>query len=108
MDTIEFSPAERPALRMIMGCRRRGSLNFRAKSTRYNALGFLQSIYRDRDLPLPVRTRAAIEALLFESPKLSATAILTQDDFATGLDRAIARSGLELELIEARPVQQRE
>ena len=55
-----------------------------------NALGFLQAIYRDRQLPLPVRLRAAIEALPFESPKLSATAILTQDDFAVRLDRALA------------------
>jgi hypothetical protein len=33
--------------------------------------------------------RAAIEALLFESPKLSATAVLTSDDFADRLEKAI-------------------
>jgi len=38
----------------------------------------------------------------FESPKLSATTILTMDDFAVRLDRALARSGPKL--IEAQPL----
>jgi len=71
-------------------------------------LDFLRAVYLNEGLPLGVRMRAAIEAAPYLHPKLSATAILTPDDFATRLDRAIARSGLELELIEARPVQQRE
>ena len=50
------------------------------------ALGLLQAVYRDGALPLGVRMRAAIEALPFESPKLSATAVLTADDFATRLE----------------------
>ncbi len=57
-----------------------------------DALGFLQAIYRTRGVPLPVRIKCAIEALPFESPKLSATAVLTSEDFAERLDRAIARS----------------
>jgi hypothetical protein len=45
-----------------------------------------------RVAPLSVRMRAAVEALPFESPKLTATALLTSDDFASLLDRAIERS----------------
>ncbi len=58
------------------------------------SLSFLQSIYRSASLPLPVRMRAAIEALPFESPKLSATAIIQGDSFAERLERAIARSSM--------------
>jgi hypothetical protein len=57
-----------------------------------NALDFLQSIYRNPLQPLPVRIRCAVEALPFESAKLTATALLTSDDFATLLDKAIERS----------------
>ena len=60
-----------------------------------NALGFLQAIYKSREVPLSVRMRAAIEALRFESPKLSATAVLTSEDFADRLEKAIARSGVK-------------
>ena len=37
-------------------------------------------------MPLSVRLRAAIEALPFESPKLSATAVVQGNDFTTLLD----------------------
>ena len=57
-----------------------------------NALDFLQSIYRNPLQPLPVRIRAAVEALSFESPKLTATALMTSDDFATMLEKAIKRA----------------
>jgi hypothetical protein len=36
--------------------------------------------------------RAAMAALPFESPKLIATALLTNEDFGTLLDKAIERS----------------
>jgi hypothetical protein len=61
-----------------------------------NALGFLQAVYKSLGMPLSVRMRAAIEALPFESPKLSATAVLTSEDFADRLEKAIARSGVKM------------
>jgi len=54
----------------------------------------LQSIYRDEEVALPTRMRAAIESLPYETPKLSATAIATMDGqtFAEALERCIERS----------------
>ena len=43
------------------------------------SLKLLQAIYKDKKQPLNVRVRCAIEALPFEVPKLSATAIATMD-----------------------------
>jgi hypothetical protein len=58
------------------------------------SLQLLQAIYRDKKQPLNVRVRCAIEALPFEVPKLSATAITTMNgnSFAEALERAINRS----------------
>jgi hypothetical protein len=70
-----------------------------------SALALLQAVYRDPRQPLSVRMRAAIEALLFESPKLTATAVLTREDFAERLERATARSlAAKLNLIEAESI----
>ena len=68
-----------------------------------SALAPMQSIYRDPRVPLPVRMRAASEALPFETPKLGAVAVtsLTANDFAAALDRAIQRSGKAPLMIEA-------
>jgi hypothetical protein len=65
-----------------------------------DALSYLQSIYRNPLQPTPLRMRAALIALPFESPKLSAIANLSPEDFSERLERAITRSGVRL--IEAK------
>jgi hypothetical protein len=58
------------------------------------ALPLLQLAYRGKVELTPQQMRAAIEALPFEVPKLSATAITSMDErsFAAQLERAIERS----------------
>ncbi len=58
------------------------------------SLLLLQAVYKDKNQPLTVRMRSAIECLPFENPKLSATAIATMNgkNFAEALERAIERS----------------
>ena len=70
------------------------------------SLAFLQAVYCNDGLPLHVRMKAAIAALPFEHPKLSATlAVQADDSFAARLQAAIARSnGVEAyRAIEAAP-----
>ena len=61
-----------------------------------HSLDFLQAVYRDPMQPLSVRMRAAIEALPFEAPKLSAVAVSSMSGAAERLERAIARSGVNV------------
>jgi hypothetical protein len=62
----------------------------------------LKIIYQCLDLPLPVRMRAAIAAIPFETPKLQMVAQITENDIATLLDRRIKRYE-EAKLIEHQP-----
>jgi hypothetical protein len=58
------------------------------------SLDLLRRVYRSTQQPMSMRMRAAIEALPFEVPKLSATVIATMDGktFAEALERCIERS----------------
>lgn len=53
------------------------------------SLDLLQKVYRNPDIPLPVRIRAAGLALPHEHPRLQVTAQVTENDFATILERRI-------------------
>ena len=72
------------------------------ESPKLDALRYLQMIYRDPQLSTAVRMRAAGLALPFESPKLAVTAVVSEQDFATVLDRRLKRIE-EMKLIEAKP-----
>jgi hypothetical protein len=57
------------------------------------ALSLLQAVYRNKQVPLNTRMRAATIAIQYETPKLAVTGYLRDDaTFAQALDRAIARS----------------
>jgi hypothetical protein len=75
-----------------------------------NSLEFLQAVYRNPALGLPVRMRAAIAALPFELPKLAVTAVISEQNFAEALERRL--QNMERinngDVIEAKPVPQAE
>jgi len=71
-----------------------------------NASGLegLQAVYRNPRLPLQMRIRAMIAALPFETPKLAVTATVSENDFATLLDRRLKRiEEMKAKAIEATP-----
>jgi hypothetical protein len=68
------------------------------------SLEFLKAVYCNNELPLATRMRAAIAALPFENPKLAVSALVNEQDFATMLDRRIARLK-EVRLIEQQKVE---
>jgi hypothetical protein len=58
-----------------------------------NSLEFLQAVYRDDEIPLYTRLRAAIAAAPYEHPRLSVQALVTpNEEFAKRLELAITRS----------------
>jgi hypothetical protein len=61
-----------------------------------SALGLLQSVYRDPEVPLHTRIRCAALALPHEVPRLTAVANIDVNDFADKLEKAITRSGVRL------------
>jgi hypothetical protein len=64
------------------------------------ALEYLQTLYKNPLLPLPVRMRAAMAALPHESPRLSAVANIDVADFSEKLEETITRT--RVALIEAK------
>ena len=66
-------------------------------------LSFLKAVYMNADLPLSVRMRAAIELLPFTHPKLAVTAVVSEQDFATVLDRRLKRIE-EMKLLEKKTI----
>jgi hypothetical protein len=64
-------------------------------------IDFLCAVYRDPRQPMHRRLKAAIEAAPYVHPQLKATAVvISGNDFATRLERAIERSGVGPKLIE--------
>ena len=66
-------------------------------------LSFLKAVYMNADLPLSVRMRAAIELLPFTHPKLAVTAVVSEQDFATVLDRRLKRIE-QMKLLEKKTI----
>ena len=69
------------------------------------SIDLLRAVYRNSSLPLTTRMRAAIAALPFETPKLAVTATVSENDFATLLDRRLKRiEEMKANAIGATPV----
>ena len=69
------------------------------------SLDLLRAVYRNSSLALTTRIRAAIAALPHEVPKLAVTAMVSEQDFATVLDRRLKRiEEMKANAIEATPV----
>jgi hypothetical protein len=72
------------------------------------SLDLLQAVYRNPNVPLSVRMRAAGMAIPYELPKLSVVASINDPaGFAERLERAIERSGLRPLMLEAKVIEPR-
>jgi hypothetical protein len=72
------------------------------------SLDLLQAVYRNPDVPLAVRMRAAGMAIPYEFPKLSVVASVSDPAaFADRLERAIRRSGVLIEQVPAKQIEAR-
>jgi hypothetical protein len=75
------------------------------------ALNLLQAVYRNSNIDLPIRMRAAALAIGYEAPKLAVIAEISERDFATLLDKRlenlkrIEQNQANGQLIEASPVE---
>jgi hypothetical protein len=70
------------------------------------SLDLLQAVYRNPDVPLSVRMRAAGMAIPYEMPRLSVVASINDPaGFAERLERAIERSGVRPLMIEHRAIE---
>jgi hypothetical protein len=59
----------------------------------------------DDELPLLTRVRVAVACLPYEVPKLAVTAVVSEQDFATVLDRRLKRiEEMKAKAIEATPI----
>jgi hypothetical protein len=57
-----------------------------------SALALLQAIYKNGEVPLHTRIRCAALALPFESPRLTAVANISPEEFSDRLEKAILRT----------------
>ena len=65
------------------------------------SLKFLQTIYRNPEVPLPVRMKAAAIAIEYELPRLAVTATINSGDLAVQSSRAIEKQN---RMIETKPM----
>jgi hypothetical protein len=56
-----------------------------------NSLEFLQAVYRNPSIPLPVRITCAVAALPHEVPRLQVSALVNEQSFAEILERRLRR-----------------
>ena len=70
---------------------RNGMIKTQTMTMKTDALTYLQSIYNDPLQPDGMRMRAAGLALPHETPRLAVQAQISEQDFATLLDRRLAR-----------------